>query len=134
MNSELSQKLPSQTKDYFGNEQNQVKNYEAYRPKYPEELISLMKQTAESGDKTAYLDIACGTGQLLFQLQSHFEKSIGTDISEKQLSVVEELINRNNLQNSVYSIIADCHQLPKILQEKSLPTKFDFITVGQALH
>ncbi|EAS03425.2 UbiE/COQ5 family methyltransferase (macronuclear) [Tetrahymena thermophila SB210] len=134
MNSQLPQNLPSQTKDYFGNEQNQVKNYEAYRPKYPNEIISLMKETAESGDKKAYLDIACGTGQLLFQLQNHFEKSIGTDISEKQLSVVEELIKSNNLSNSVYSIKADCHQLPNILQEKNLPTKFDLITVGQALH
>ncbi|KAL4432120.1 hypothetical protein ABPG74_014374 [Tetrahymena malaccensis] len=134
MNSELQQKLPSQTKDYFGNEQNQVKNYEAYRPKYPNDLINLMKETAETGSKKAYLDIACGTGQLLFQLQSHFENSIGTDISEKQLSVVEELIKSNNLQNSVYSIVADCHQLPKILQEKNLPTKFDLITIGQALH
>ncbi len=68
--------------DTFGFD-NQGKNYGKFRPKYPE---SLYIQTVNSLDsKVKYLDVAMGTGQLLFNIALFFNYSKGTDISDNML-------------------------------------------------
>ena len=64
--------------DIFGFK-NQGSNYEKFRPRYPpsflQHSLSLVK------GRGRYLDVAMGTGQLLFSLASHFQLSHGMDIS-----------------------------------------------------
>ena len=50
-------------KDLFGFE-NQGKKYDQFRPKYPSSLLK--KAVEKTKNKNRYLDIATGTGQILF--------------------------------------------------------------------
>jgi len=56
-------------------------NYDAFRPKYPADLY--MKTLNKIGHKNKYIDVAMGTGQLLFILSDFFKKSVGVDPSHK---------------------------------------------------
>ena len=71
-------------KDLFGFK-NQGAKYDAFRPRYPkhhlQHAISKLKR------KSKYLDIATGTGQILFEIAPFFTKTIGIDLSEKMVSV-----------------------------------------------
>jgi ubiquinone/menaquinone biosynthesis C-methylase UbiE len=71
-------------------------NYDRYRPQYPTDLIN--KVASESGKKPAYLDVATGTGQLLFHLYSKFEMSFGVDMSEQMVQVSSAKAREINLQ------------------------------------
>jgi ubiquinone/menaquinone biosynthesis C-methylase UbiE len=71
-------------KDLFGF-QTQGINYELYRPKYPTSMLN--KVIGQIKGKNRYLDIATGTGQILFQMCNNFEYSQGLDISQNMLSV-----------------------------------------------
>lgn len=59
----------------------QGKNYDAFRPLYPMQLYS--KTLSKLQHKHRYLDVAMGTGQLLFPLSEYFRKSKGIDPSPK---------------------------------------------------
>lgn len=50
-------------KDLFGYE-TQGKKYDIYRPKYPTSILSNLIQKVKG--KHRYLDVATGTGQILF--------------------------------------------------------------------
>lgn len=71
-------------KDLFGF-QTQGINYELYRPTYPTSMLN--KVIGQIKGKNRYLDIATGTGQILFQMCNNFEYSQGLDISQNMLSV-----------------------------------------------
>lgn len=64
--------------DIFGFKTQGV-NYEKFRPKYPKKLLEGCLRAVRS--KNRYLDIATGTGQLLFNFAVNFENSKGIDIS-----------------------------------------------------
>ncbi len=82
---------PSQRSDLFGDKKNQGASYEKFRPKYPQTFVDQILNTV--GHKRHYLDVATGTGQLLFKVSPHFDElSVGTDISENQLSVAQKII------------------------------------------
>ena len=72
----------SQKVDSFGFE-TQGKNYGKFRPSYPQPLYMQTVNSLTSRDK--YLDIAMGTGQLLFNIAPFFNSSKGLDISDKML-------------------------------------------------
>ena len=72
-------------KDFFAFTQGS--KYEKFRPKYPSNFLT--KTLNRVPVKNKYLDIATGTGQLLFEIARHFKKSKGIDISEKMISVCE---------------------------------------------
>ena len=57
----------------------QGQNYEQHRPEYPSQIIDSIHTNLKGNDK--YLDVATGTGQILFKLAPLFTTSIGTDIS-----------------------------------------------------
>ncbi len=61
----------------------QGSNYELYRPKYTAAMIEDTLKRVKNKNK--YLDVATGTGQLLFVLAQHFKVSKGIDISDKML-------------------------------------------------
>lgn len=76
-------------KDLFGYA-NQGVNYDIYRPTYSPQLLS--KALAKLKAKNKYLDIATGTGQILFQLATKFTQSYGLDISKKMIGVCKDKI------------------------------------------
>jgi len=73
--------------DVFGFK-NQGSNYDLFRPRYSQtmlhETISLVKGRAR------YLDIAMGTGQLLFMFAPHFQFNRGTDVSEQMINSAQK--------------------------------------------
>jgi ubiquinone/menaquinone biosynthesis C-methylase UbiE len=56
-------------KDLFGY-QTQGINYDIYRPKYPTSMLN--KLITQLKGKKRYLDVATGTGQILFQIYHNF--------------------------------------------------------------
>ncbi len=67
-------------KDLFGYD-TQGKLYDTFRPRYPQSQLSSTLSHLPSKLRNRYLDIATGTGQLLFHFCSHFKHSEGIDIS-----------------------------------------------------
>ncbi len=67
----------------------QGKNYDEFRPRYP---VSLYNKTLNKLiSKNRYLDIAMGTGQLLFAIAPSFHYNKGVDISDKMLEAAKNL-------------------------------------------
>jgi ubiquinone/menaquinone biosynthesis C-methylase UbiE len=52
----------------------------------------------ENGKNGAYLDVATGTGQLLFNLYNKFERSFGVDMSEQMVQVSSAKAREINLK------------------------------------
>jgi ubiquinone/menaquinone biosynthesis C-methylase UbiE len=103
-------------KDNFSKQAN---IYAQFRPDYPVELFEFILNHVKN--KHLAWDCATGNGQAAKVLAEHFDKVIGTDISEKQL--------------------ANAHQAPNIEYIKCPAEEtpfeadsFDLITVAQALH
>jgi ubiquinone/menaquinone biosynthesis C-methylase UbiE len=64
--------------DLFGY-QNQGLNYDIYRPNYPSEMLD--KAITVSKQRNTLLDVATGTGKILFHLYPYFKHSKGVDLS-----------------------------------------------------
>lgn len=109
--------------DYFGFK-DQSELYDAFRPKYPEDLIMDIVNGSECKDLA--VDVGTGTGLLAFPLADHFSKVIGLDISLKQLEIA---IKKNNRQGLTFAI-GDSSNLENSVPEHSASV----ITVGQAYH
>ena len=77
--------------DIFGFK-NQGINYEKFRPIYPSKFITHCLSTLKH--KNRYLDIATGTGQLLFAIAPHFLSSKGVDISQKMITTAQEKVEK----------------------------------------
>ena len=77
-------------KDIFGFK-NQGINYDKFRPRYPQQFIDLY--LLKNKGKHRYLDIATGTGQLLFAFASHFSYNKGIDISPQMIQTAQEKAN-----------------------------------------
>lgn len=131
--SSFLKKTQPETKEYdFWGHETQKLNYDIYRPKYPsfffEKILALIPLEARQN----YLDIATGTGQLLFPLSSHFSNSFGIDKSETQIETTRQKIldlKAKNIQVEALSV----EQLLNFKEKKNLP-KFDLVTIGEALH
>lgn len=93
--------------------------YAKYRPDYPEELFDFI--IAHVTSREAAWDCATGNGQSAKQLARHFNKVVGTDISQKQLD------NAYKADNIFYSV-------QPAEQTSFTDHQFDLITVSQALH
>lgn len=69
-------------KDLFGYD-NQGKKYDIYRPRYPPSMLNNI--LSKTKGRNRYLDIATGTGQILFEIAHNFKHSEGLDISKKMI-------------------------------------------------
>lgn len=58
--------------------------YAAGRPTYPPQLASVL--ATFSPDRKLAVDVGAGSGQLTAQLANHFDRVIGVDVSQAQLS------------------------------------------------
>jgi len=128
----------SEIKDVFSYP-NQSKYYAKYRPTYPKQLIDNLHKLFQN--KKRYLDIATGSGQILFQTYSNFtELCIGNDVSATQLEMAQENLEALNLSKNTSSTVkielikCDAFLISEELAKKNIQGKFDVITIGAALH
>ncbi|MBL8003926.1 MAG: class I SAM-dependent methyltransferase [Candidatus Kapabacteria bacterium] len=93
--------------------------YALYRPTYPNELIELI--VSLSPNLFSAWDVACGNGQLTFELSNYFEQVIGTDVSQEQLDNAQKNDNIHyKVESSSLSSLGN--------------SSIDLITVAQAIH
>ena len=69
-----------------------AQNYSKYRPTYPQQVWEkIFAFTKKHGvDSKMVLDLACGTGNSTFELCSHYQRTVGVDISIAQLQQARE--------------------------------------------
>jgi len=93
--------------------------YAQFRPKYPVELFSYLKNILEQKE-TAW-DCGTGNGQVAGRLANFFKRVEATDISQQQLDNAVKVSNIN------YSL--------QTAEKTNFPDNtFDLITVAQAIH
>lgn len=102
----------------------QSDDYANYRPTYPDKLYNALIELVPA--KSLAWDVACGTGQATVPLAGHFERVIGTDLSDQQLSRAASMKNIEYFQASA----EDLENLQTIIE----PGSVDLISVAQALH
>ena len=111
----------------------QKMNYDIYRPKYPEEFFQKILDLLPSEKRVNYLDIATGTGALIFPLSSHFSNiSLGIDSSGSQIATALKKVEDFKLKNLQFNMM-DVLEVPNFIAKNQI-SKFDLITIGQALH
>jgi len=116
--------------DPFGIHKNQAEAYDLDRPRYPKEFIDIITKNIIVNQN--YLDVATGTGILLYELYDKFQGSlVANDISTKQLKVAEKKAKELGLESRFQFIESDAFEIKEKLKK---PTRFDLITIGQALH
>lgn len=111
--------------------QNQSQNYDKERPRYSQKFLEeIIKNTSPLKN---FLDIATGTGFVFYELASKFDgKLVLNDRSSKQLQVAKEKLSKHKLNpENVEFVESDAFDIPKSL---ATPTKFDLVTIAQALH
>lgn len=69
-------------KDLFGFK-NQGINYDVFRPIYPIHMLNKMMEKVKNRNR--YIDVATGTGQILFNIYHHFNYATGIDMSPKMI-------------------------------------------------
>ena len=111
-------------KDLFGFKSQGV-HYDAFRPRYPKS--QLLHALSKLKCKSKYLDIATGTGKILFELAPYFERTVGQDLSEKMIAVC-----RQKCAEPPYSKLNIEIEQGDFMERKA--EEFDLITIGQALH
>jgi len=127
-----------QGKNDFWGFKTQGQNYEKYRSHYPKELIDKVIKVSEG--KKAYLDIATGTGIVLFQVYKYFSDiCVGNDLSETMMTVangnLKEIKEREEkIQPKIELINCDFFSLIDELKTRELSVKFDVVTIASALH
>lgn len=72
--------------DIFGFKKQGV-NYEKYRPDYPQEFFDEVFKA--SAHKNKHLDVACGTGKVLFPISTQFKESKAIDLSQVMLDAAK---------------------------------------------
>jgi ubiquinone/menaquinone biosynthesis C-methylase UbiE len=113
--------------DIFGFKTQGV-NYDKFRPRYPQQFLS--RYFALQG-RQRYLDIATGTGQLLFALAPHWSYSRGVDISPTMIETAATKAKEFMQQHPDARVELRVGGVMELEEEEE---KFDLITVGQALH
>ncbi|MBT3382142.1 MAG: class I SAM-dependent methyltransferase [Prolixibacteraceae bacterium] len=86
----------------------------------------LIKNNIRAGETV--LDVACGTGALVFDLAEKAKKVVGVDFSESMLKAAQREQKKRGIQNIEF-ITADASQLT-VFSDK----EFDVVTLSMALH
>lgn len=73
--------------------------YDQSRPPYPQEIYDLILSKLPESSRELYIDLGCGTGQLLIPLSSHFEQAIGIDPDANMLTIATQKIQEQKLSN-----------------------------------
>ena len=110
---------------------NVSQNYDKDRPRYSQRFLDeIIKHTSPL---TNFIDIASGTGFVFYQLANKFHGNLViNDRSSKQLQVAKDKFKNYELEHEKVEFIeSDAFDIHKNF---STPTKFDLVTVAQALH
>ncbi|MBC8052705.1 MAG: class I SAM-dependent methyltransferase [Sphingobacteriaceae bacterium] len=105
-----------ESKDKFST---QAKQYQKFRPVYPELLYSFLDSKVQKFE-TAW-DCGTGNGQVATKLAERFKKVYATDISEKQL---DEAVSKENI---LYAV-------SRAEETDFQDNQFDLITTAQSVH
>ena len=91
-----------------------AENYSKYRPTYPQQVWEkIFAFTKKHGvDTKMALDLACGAGQSTFELSSHYQRTVGADISKAQLERAREKATILGKSGEVEFVEAAASQLP----------------------
>ncbi|XP_075249883.1 uncharacterized protein LOC142342443 isoform X3 [Convolutriloba macropyga] len=130
------------TTDFYGFKNLSVL-YNNFRPEYPDRLLDYIIDDVKSRQKappslgidptpviSCALDIACGTGLFTRKLAPFFKRTVGTDLSEKQLKVAAE----QNEGDTEYAKF-DAYDVEGMLRHFSLqPSEVSLISVATAMH
>ena len=103
-------------KDNFSNH---AADYAKFRPTYPQEVFDFLYDLIE--EKNDAWDVATGNGQVAVELAKHFKQVLATDLSAQQLA---ESPKNDKITYRVQTAEAPFENA----------TKFDLITVAQAIH
>lgn len=110
-------------KDLFGF-QTQGIHYDTFRPRYPPQMLSNLLTKVKGRNR--YLDVATGTGQLLFELCHNFTHSEGLDISKNMIDVCRKKAEEKGVQGVEFRL--------EDFMKADVKERYDLITIGQALH
>jgi ubiquinone/menaquinone biosynthesis C-methylase UbiE len=115
--------------DLFSTQGQGGDTYEKYRPPYHPGLIDKLNELSK-GKKT-YLDIAAGTGQIFLKIFTQFsELAVANDLSNLQLSILDERLKMIETTTSVKVICCDAFELSQHIPDQ----KYDIITIAAAFH
>jgi len=111
--------------------------YEQFRPKYPQRFIDKIR--SESTNKRNYLDIATGTGQVLFELYDLFSSLVvAQDLSESMMAVTQQKVGQLKQEGKADQefkfVPGDVHNIVDLLAKQNIEAKFDLVTIGEAFH
>jgi SAM-dependent methyltransferase len=102
--------------------------YDRFRLSYPEAMISdLVRRTGASG-RGRLLDLACGTGQLAFALQSSFAEVWAVDQEPDMVAVVAAKAASGDGAPRVLPVVASAEELD------APPAHFSVVVIGNAFH
>ena len=103
--------------------------YSKYRPTYPKSLLDMLLDyiSRNGAGRDLAVDVACGSGQGTFQLQNHFSRCIGVDISSAQINAAQEKAREGN-HDSLTFMVGDAAYLP------FKASTVDLVTIAQAWH
>ena len=73
--------------------------YAQYRPRYPEELFSLLRDTFGLNARSRVLDLGCGPGPLSLRLAPQVERVIAIDPNREMLAEGKRLAGAQNVDN-----------------------------------
>ena len=100
------------------------KEYVAFRPVYPQEVLNIITSYMESEGRAGFdtaLDVACGSGQSTFLLSGLFARVTGVDVSETQIEQAKAR-KANSDSSNVEFIVGDAHSLPVEMSSVDLLT------------
>ena len=103
--------------------------YSKYRPTYPTSLVDLLLGyiSRRGASQDVVIDVGCGSGQSTFQLEDHFSRCIGVDISSAQIKEAREKA-RNRSRDNVTFMVGGATEIP--VEANSV----DLVTIAQAWH
>ncbi len=104
---------------------NRVENYLKYRPTYPKQIISLLKEQCGLSSKTVIADVGSGTGLLTKLLLENGNLVFGIEPNKNMREAAEELLSKYENFTSINATAENT-----TLKSQSI----DLITVGQAFH
>ncbi|KAH7667388.1 S-adenosyl-L-methionine-dependent methyltransferase protein [Dioscorea alata] len=104
----------------------QGKEYAEARPSYPPELFSFI--ASKTPEHHLAWDVGTGNGQAALSLAEMFNKVIGTDTSEEQLTLASKHAN------IYYQHTPPTMSIPEVENLVAPPGTVDVITVAQAFH
>jgi len=104
--------------------------YAFSRPEYPQELFSHIISYVPLENRDLYIDLGCGTGELLFPLSIYFKQSIGVDVEEAMLEVASQ--KRSYLEQTSIDLVNSSAE--QYVLHLPLDTQVDLVTAGRCFH